>query len=191
MNFLQMILNQIATHKALNSKAPPKKKSILSRIKKVSKDTVDVANARNKVLTGCFIPDQIGEFEGYPMFKYDTYVHATIAIPPSVPGVMFRTEGAIVVNQRFMECPESVREASLLHELGHLTYKHSSYSLKDKFLFTFFGSGKMFDHDCEADKFAIERGADIVGALEYYSQFDFIQKKSLEKRIARIKVLSK
>ena len=169
-------------------------KNQLIAFKKKVQDTVQinkaVALARNEITTVPHVPKQIGEFEGYPIFLHDTYVLACIAIPPGVPGVMFRTDGMIVVNQKFLDCPDYVRDASMLHELGHLKLEHKALGFKEKALFSFFGTGEMMEQEYEADLYAVEKGANVLKALEYYAQFDFVAKKALNKRIARLKDLS-
>ena len=166
-------------------------KSQLIALKKKVQGMVQITKrvtiARNEILTVANVPPQVSEFEGYPVFLHDTYVLACIAIPPEVPGVMFRTDGMIVVNKKFLDCPDYVREASMYHELGHLKLKHKALGFKDKALFNLFSTGEMMKQEYEADLYAVEKGANVLKALEYYSQFDFVDKKSLQKRIIRLK----
>ncbi len=169
-------------------------KNQLIAFKKKVQDTVQinkaVALARNEIMTVPFIPIQVSEFEGYPIFLHDTYVLACVAIPPEVPGAMFRTDGMIIVNQKFMECPENVRIASLIHELGHLKLKHKAPTLLDKTLYPF-GFGGMMEQEYEADKYALEQGTDIVNALYHYLQYDFVAKRPVIKRLEHLYHLMK
>ena len=164
--------------------------ALTSKVKGLVEASVAVAKARNKISTSMYVPPQVGDFEGYPIFQYDIYVQACIAIPPEVPGVMFRTDGMIIVNQKFMECPENVRIASLTHELGHLKLKHKAPTLLDKTLYPF-GFGGMMEQEYEADKYALGQGTDIVNALYHYLQYDFVAKRPVIKRLERLYLLMK
>ena len=148
-----------------------------------------VLEARQSILNGNFIPDQIDTFEDYPIFLHDVYVHAVIAIPPTVPGVLFRLDGAIVVNQAFLDIDKDIQLASLAHELGHLQLGHTGPQYSDPLCLVMAqeGLGPLMENEYAADAYATELGHDMIKALEFYLQFDHVAKKPLIARIDRLK----
>lgn len=96
----------------------------------------------------------VGEFKGIPLVVWDDFVTLDLNIPKTSTigaGAMFE-HNMIVLNRKTYEQDATILNAVLEHERGHLVLNHND-------------TDDHMQREYEADEFALNQGADMLGAL--------------------------
>ena len=110
------------------------------------------------------------------VFVDDDALLEHFGVPPSVPGACVLRVGRrtpyIVINATTRDSSKEFRDAVILHEIGHIV---SGHLVKQPH--------RMDAMEFEADLYAQQQGADMVGALKHLISLNVYDNVSLNRRI--------
>lgn len=123
--------------------------------------------------------------DGIKVYLSDDYVGTVCGDLTTAVAFAFPTEREIYINTPMTKLPRIYANAIIAHEIGHIVLKHNpgaTYAMDNAMC-----KGQGFDIELEADKYAQDRGYDMIGALHYLARHGY-HGKTVE---TRIKALAK
>ena len=119
------------------------------------------------------------------VYLSDDYVGTICGDLTTAAAFAFPTKREIYINTPMTKLPRIYANAIIAHEVGHIVLKHNpgaTYAADNAAC-----KGQGFEIELEADKYAQDRGYDMIGALHYLARNGY-HGKTVE---TRIKALAK
>ena len=130
---------------------------------------------------------KFGNYNGKDIFIDDEMVLASTGSRSHIPNAITTPNGLIVMNTAASKLGKDLTEALILHELGHVEFKHTPTAFCPIQASVGFGSGLEMEY--QADEYAFLKGAKILDLLEVLSESG-LSSRAMRLRIQRLKDLS-